>query len=123
MTTPSIVCPDCGLERLHYARGLCAKCYCRAKKARRLDDYPSLRDTSMDVDHVQVDRVVDWLVAYSNTAPAARPDLRRSRPALTRGERLEVLRRTRHTVPPWVAVEALGINGRYATRYLEQAAS
>ena len=40
-----------------------------------------------------------------------------------RGERIAVLERALHLMPRWAAIEALGISGHYASRYLEAVAS
>ena len=76
----------------------------------------------MAVDDVVVDWAVDWLITLARTP---RPERRRiqgtTRPTLTRGEKLEVLRRTRHDVPRAVALEALGISGRHWTMIAREA--
>lgn len=120
---PIIECARCAKDKPHYARGICGACYQWLVDNHRdgLADYPLTRNApTLDVDDVQVDRAVDWLIAYA-AVPANRPALKGTRPRLTRGERIEVLRRTRHNVPTWIAIAALGISGGYAPRYLEAA--
>ena len=68
-----------------------------------------------------VQRVVDWLIAYAAMSPADRVDYRKRRPATTRGERIEVLRRVRFNVRLHVATRALGISGRKVAEYLTAA--
>lgn len=116
-----IECARCQQDRPHKARGLCQNCYEIVRRAGDLPDYPLVQDRSMDNDDIAVDRAVHWLQAHAALPPALRRDDRANRPHLTQGERIQVLARTRHTVPKWVAIGALGINGTYATRYLKQA--
>lgn len=122
-----IECLRCEDARPHWSRGLCQRCYNYVIKYARdqLEVYPSTV-MSMDVDEVLVQRMVDWLITYDAMTPADRADYRRHRPArrrgeLTRGERIEVLRRTRYNVRPHVATRALGISGRKVPEYLTAA--
>lgn len=118
-----IECAHCGSARPHKSRGLCGTCYRRLRYADQLVDFPVSRDFSMDVDEVQVDRAVDWMVAHACLPWAERAENRATRPCLTRGERIAVLERALHLMPRWAAIEALGISGHYASRYLEAVAS
>lgn len=122
---PKGECPGCDRYMTIHARGLCGACYQRLRvyNPDGLADHPTRFNRDLDVDDVQVDRAVDWLYGYAALAPAERRQHRSSRPRLTQGERIEVLRRTRHAVPRWVAIEALGISGSYAARYLERASA
>lgn len=121
---PVIECVRCGERKSHYARSLCGACYQAVRKAGDLVDFEVERDFSLDVDEVVVDRAVAWLLCYHRTVPTAeRYDKRHfvDRPRMSRGERIEVLRRTRHAVPRWVAVRGLGISSKLAHQYFEDA--
>lgn len=121
-----VTCARCGQDKEHSARGLCHACcrYLRYHCPDELADYPATKDHSMVVDDVQVERAAQWLVAFHRTVPRADRYNREhldARPRLSRGEKIEVLRRTRHDVPPWIAINALGISGGRARWYLESA--
>lgn len=122
-----VECLRCEEDWPHWSRGLCQRCYNHVIKYERdqLEAYPSTV-MSMDVDEVLVQRLVDWLIVYDAMSPAERLDYRSRRPArnrgeMTRGERIEVLRRTRYNVRPHVATRALGISGRKVPEYLTAA--
>lgn len=120
-TTRRIVeCLRCETEQQHWARGLCQRCYNFHAKRDELDQFPATV-MSLDVDEVQVQRAVDWIIAYAAMAPADRVDYRKRRPAMTRGERIEVLRRVRFNVRLHVATRALGISGRKVNEYFDAA--
>lgn len=121
-----VTCARCGQDREHSARGLCHSCcgYLRNNHPDELADYPPTKDHSMEVDHVQVDRAVQWVTAFLRTVPWAdrnNPEHRSTRPRLSRGEKIEVLRALPHGMSPWRAASALGISGGYIARYLDAA--
>ena len=108
----TVDCVHCGEHAPHCGRGLCKVCYHSLKYRGELDEYPTT--DPFEVDEVVVDRAVQWVIKIAGTLP--RPERRRiqgtTRPTLTRGEKIEVLRRTCHDVPRAVALEALGVSGR-----------
>lgn len=116
----TVDCVHCGEHAPHYGRGLCKVCYHSLKYRGELDEYPTT--DPFEVDEVVVDRAVQWVIKIAGTLPRSerRRVQRDTRPNLTMGEKLEVLRRTRNDVAKWVAVEALGIGAAYRY-YLESA--
>jgi len=111
----TVDCVHCGEHAPHYGRGLCKVCYHSLKYRGELDEYPTT--DPFEVDEVVVDRAVQWVIKIAGTLPRSerRRVQRDTRPKLTMGEKLEVLRRTRYDVAKWVAVEALGIGAAYRT--------
>ena len=41
MSRRVIICLECGREALHYARGLCGRCYSSRRRAGTLDEFPT----------------------------------------------------------------------------------
>ena len=90
------ICAKCDRERGIKARGLCAACYevILVWDREALADYPTrMRDPSMDVDEVMVDRAVEWVMNTWSLSPAEREPMRIPH-RLTLGEQVEVMRRT-----------------------------
>lgn len=116
----TVDCLHCGEHAPHYGRGLCKVCYHSLKYRGELEEYPTT--DPFEVDEVVVDRAVQWVIKIAGTLPRSerRRVQRDTRPKLTMGEKLEVLRRTRYDVSPAVALEALGV-GKLYRYYLETA--
>lgn len=109
----------CHPDRPHKSRGLCKRCYNRACEDGRLDSYPLRIDTSMEVDEVVVDRAVEWAIRTYNTTTnqQRKSKLPSDRPRLTRGEKIEAMRKAERSIPRSVAACLLGARGlQEATR-------
>ena len=100
--------PECHPEKPHVARGLCKRCYDRASREGRLNEYPL--ESEFEPDEIAVDRAVEWAIhTYKNTTKKERNAGRADRPRLTRVEKVEALRRAERFIPRTVAARLLSV--------------